>query len=319
MILQNTGSNRTGIYRVEERCRQIGLPSEVTKVVVRTDEFLRQVSFYEKNRADMNLLLRPQTEKEWDAARGRLQDALVLVKADRGMMEAESASQAEDEAKASMPANESDYRGLGMLTLMIALLEDTAAAYRKMGIPERIFIDTMKCFARFVGEHKAAYGAYGFDRGFWTPRQLACLLFRIGELEYELLPDHRIGMHIPSDTVLTQEMCEASLAEAQKFMKRFFPEWQDDSYVCHSWLLAPALKELLHPESHILCFQKAFRILSVDEEDLSCLEWVYGREDIPYEALPENTSLQRNIKRHLLADGKIGSAMGVLCNPSFQI
>lgn len=328
MNTQETQRKDSQLSRIEERCRQIGLLPEVTERVVRTHAFLRQVSFYEKNRADMEMLIQPHTEEEWDAARLRLHAALAEVKADRGVMSADSNPQTDDKAKADhgimstdsdSKADESDGRGLGMLTVMIALLEKTADAYQRAGIPEWIFVDTMKCFARFVKEYKSAYGACGFDRDFWTPRQLSCLLFRIGELEYELLPDNRIGMHIPSDTVLTREMCEASLAEAQTFIKQYFPKWQDASYVCHSWLLAPALKEILNPQSHILCFQKAFRILSVDEEDLSCLEWVYGRENISYEALPERTSLQRNMKRYLLAGKKIGSAMGVLCNPSFQI
>lgn len=297
------------IGSIEERCRQIGLQPEITEIIVRTDAFLRQISFYKKNHTDMETLIQPNSGEKWNAARSRLHAALTEVKADRGVMEAGSDSQADGSGGC----------GLGMLTLMTVLLEETAEAYQKAGIPEWIFVDTMKCFARFVKEYKAAYGVYGFDRDFWTPRQLSGLLFRIGELEYELLPDNRIGMHIPSDTVLTRGMCEASLAEAQRFVKQYFSKWQDASYVCHSWLLSPVLKELLAPGSHILTFQKAFRILSVDEEDLSFLEWVYGREDISFEELPERTSLQRNIKRYLLAGGKIGSAIGVLCNPSFQI
>ena len=44
----------------------------------------------------------------------------------------------------------------------------------------------MSCFTRFVNEYKESFNKYGFDRGFWTYRQLAMLLFKVGILEYEI-------------------------------------------------------------------------------------------------------------------------------------
>ena len=42
--------------------------------------------------------------------------------------------------------------------------------YQKRNISKEIYIETMKCFTRFVNEHHESYGRYGFDRGFWTVR-----------------------------------------------------------------------------------------------------------------------------------------------------
>ena len=42
------------------------------------------------------------------------------------------------------------------------------------------------------------------------------------------------------------------------------------------------------------------------------LTWVYKRPDIPLADLPESTTLQRNLKKYLLAGGRIGEAAGIL-------
>ena len=74
------------------------------------------------------------------------------------------------------------------------------------GLPENVWIDTMSAFSRFVNEHRRSTGRWGFDRGFWTTRQINAKLFRLGELEYELLggdgAPFEIALHIPSDVHL---------------------------------------------------------------------------------------------------------------------
>ena len=63
----------------------------------------------------------------------------------------------------------------------------TASDSRRWGewkdIPEEIWLDTMKCFPRFISEHRRSYGRDGFDRYGWTVRQIGAKLFRVGGLE----------------------------------------------------------------------------------------------------------------------------------------
>ena len=42
------------------------------------------------------------------------------------------------------------------------------------------------------------------------------------------------------------------------------------------------------------------------------MEWVFKRKDLPLEELPEETSLQKNMKAHLLSGGWVGEGMGCL-------
>lgn len=206
-----------------------------------------------------------------------------------------------------------DPDGFKMLTCMLVNALHTHAVYIEKGIPEDIFIATMKFFTRFINEHMAIYGTYRFLWAWWVVRQLSCNEFRIGELEYETVDNNgckSISIHIPSDAIMnTSNLCK-SYHDARYFFEKYYPEYKDADMYCDSWLLSPALEKLLQEPSNILNFQKAFTIERVDPETNHFMYWVYKREDIPLEDLPEDTSLQRRMKEYLLQGGKVGSAYG---------
>ena len=187
------------------------------------------------------------------------------------------------------------------------------------GIPADIFIATMGAFSRFVREHYVSYGYYGFDRYFWTTRQADAKLFRIGELEYELVDERpeSADIHIPSDASLLPEKLNDSIDKAKTFFSEYFPEKKVSKFLLDSWLLSPALKKLLPESSHILRFAAAFDITDSSPEPNGFLEWVYKipgsqLDNVNLLSLPEDTSLQRNMKEYLLQGGKIGDACGFL-------
>lgn len=207
-----------------------------------------------------------------------------------------------------------DPKKIRMLTCMLVCGADLHRWYQEKGISDRIFFDTMGCFTRFVKECREITGDYAFDREWWTARQVSGQLFRIGALEYERKGEKDkavISIHIPSDAILTGENCDRSMEEARAFFGKHFPEYRDRDYICHSWLLAPELGRLLPADSHILAFQRKFRIVDVDYQGADYLQWVFKTRDLPLEKLPEKTLLQRNMKRHLSEGGKVGSGFGV--------
>jgi DNA-3-methyladenine glycosylase I len=207
-----------------------------------------------------------------------------------------------------------DENGIKMLTCMLKCAVITYERYVEKGINNDIFIASLKCFTRFIDEHMVSYGTYAFDRYWWTARQLALQLFRIGELEYEIKAtgdEKVISLHIPSDARLTMDHIKESIKKARKFMKQYFPEYAGVKMVCHSWLLSPKLKEVLPEHSNILKFQKLFTILKADENNDYML-WIFKRSDLTIDQLPEDTTLQRNLKAYLKQGGKLGSAYGEL-------
>ncbi|MDE7299937.1 MAG: acyltransferase domain-containing protein [Lachnospiraceae bacterium] len=220
-----------------------------------------------------------------------------------------------------------DEKRVKMLTCMLSCAAEQYQWYEKKGISETIFWDTMRCFTRFIGECRKITGIDAFDREWWTARQVSGTLFRIGTLEYEMQycgqtcdmhrdiqeeSEPQISIHIPSDADLTPDCCDRSIADATIFFERHFPEFRSADYICHSWLLAPELTGLLPEASRILAFQKRFSIRRVDYSESEFIEWVFKTRNVETADLPEQTTLQKNMKRHLLNGGKIGSGFGVL-------
>lgn len=262
---------------LKELCEAVELPTEVTDKVLMLDR-----SGVERYRSDS--LDKLFCEGTWREGRTELKEQLG-----------------------------SDPDGIKVLACMLRGCLKTWKMYEEKDISRQIYIDTMKCFTRFVQEHRESYGSYGFDRDFWVVRQMSGLLFRLGELEYEMIREEGkalLSIHIPSDAALSEEKLQESYSLAGEFFAQRFPEYGDADMVCHSWLLSPTLKELLTPGSRILGFQQHFVIEETGRYDEEFLQWVFKRKDLPTEALPENTSLQRRMKEYLLQGGKVADARG---------
>ena len=227
---------------------------------------------------DILLLLR--TPGQWDEGRAQLKEHLGI-----------------------------DPDGFGTLAAHLQCALKTYEICRERGISHEIFVATMKCFTRFVTEHRASYGRYGFDRDFWTVRQLSAVLLRIGELEYEVQED-AIHLHIPSDAALERPRLRESWEAARAMLG-------DGDMVCHSWLLSPDLPGMLGEHSRIVDFQRNFAIHS-PEPDESFRQWVFKDPALPNDRLPESTRLQRALKAFILAGNTFHNAHGKLKADPFE-
>ena len=240
----------------------------------------------------------------------------------------ETAGEAWADAMKRLPDWRSD-GGMAQLATVLAAACLTRDVYRRTGVSDRIFLDTMNCLPRFLKETRELTGRWAFDRGFWTWRQTGGLLFRLGALEFEYVPasegllppglapeDPALHVHIPSDAALTRAALDDSYAQAGRFFARegavFCTRGAPKAMLCDSWLLAPALDELLLSTSGIRRFAGDFDRFLVREDDDSFYRWLFKTpEPVPLADLPENTSLQRAVKAHLAAGGKLGAAGGV--------
>ncbi|MCD8217535.1 MAG: acyltransferase domain-containing protein [Clostridiales bacterium] len=259
---------------LKQLCEMIEMPAEVTKTVLSLSERLPQTG-----------LIRVITQQE-------------------------KAREAYSELEELCGENRDGYT---MLTYMLLAALETQVKYQKKGISDDIFYDTMKCFSRFVREHRASFGRYGFDRGFWTYRQLSMTLFRIGTLEYEYVDEEQVTyIHIPTGANLERPLCAESYAAMFDFTAKYYSDRANYEFILDSWLLSPALDELLDPDSRIIQFKNCFQMDSWNKNAADALQWVFGRRDLSYEQLPEHTSLQRRMKQHFLNGGVIGCARGHL-------
>jgi hypothetical protein len=219
--------------------------------------------------------------------------------------------------------------GFGVLAVFLAAALRLYDIYEEMGIDAEIYNDTMSFIRAILNDNLALYGTYTFRNvAWWYYKQLSRIIIKVGTLEFERmylsagfakmcsLPEGApvLSVHIPTGAEMTREALDESYSKARKFYKNFYPDFSDAPFFCHSWLLSPALKTLLPHCSKILGFQSDYQIVDVDEANEGFYLYIYNQREkvTDNEQLPENTSLQRAVKRHLLNGGKIGLATGII-------
>lgn len=208
-----------------------------------------------------------------------------------------------------------DPKGFQMLTCQLYCSLNTYRQYRQKRIPEEIFWDTMGFIPRMLEWQKKYYGEYAYTWGWWLPRQLSLCEFRIGELEFERIKTPEgpvISLHIPSDAKLEPKLLRNSVRQMERLFLLHYTDFYLAPVMCESWMLSPALQELLPEQSRLRQFQSCFEIQSVDWDSDAVLDWVFPGPKVPYEQLAETTSLQRAMKQYLLEGKKIGWAKGTL-------
>ena len=184
----------------------------------------------------------------------------------------------------------------------------------------------------WVGEHESK-GVDGvrFTLMIWGAYFVRGILVRIGRLQYEYgvkdfptfsqtVPEGTpiVALHIPAGQPLDAGEVEQSLALARKTLGQYFPgvDGARAAFFTHTWLLSPQLAEMLPPESNIMKFQKLFKIFSTADGTRSFLDFLFKETRAPgtfdYNELAENSSLQRAVKRRLLAGLPLELASGYI-------
>ncbi len=121
-------------------------------------------------------------------------------------------------------------------------------------------------------------------------------------------------LHIPASGIsLTKEERYRSYALAKEFYKEIFGD-KPVPIVSRSWLLYPGNEEFISPNSNIIDFKRDFDIIETEEySDFNSISpWIFGKEKVDLDTIPQNTTLQKDVKRHLENGGKLGKGYGVL-------
>ena len=117
--------------------------------------------------------------------------------------------------------------------------------------------------------------------------------------------DPIVSLHIPPDGSLSEEAVDETLEETKAFLLRYFPDYEYKAFYCGSWLLDPQLREIVGEDSNIAKFGKRFAPVTVKSGGRAVMNFVFLTlsKEVDLAALPENTRLERGLKRHYL-DGK---------------
>lgn len=214
------------------------------------------------------------------------------------------------------------------LLFFILLSEHLEKVYKEKGLSDEIYYNNMCDLKYKLLECHSLHGIWGTVSATWFPRFFDVTRFALGRLQFEVMDswfdyddddihikkeDKIINVHIPSSGKLLQEDCLDAYKQAYDFYKEYHRDGVLYLY-CHSWLLEPALEELLDETSNIIQFKRNYRVFRTDKRGTFPDAWrvFMQKEDVPIEEYPENNSLQKKIKEYLLKGNTIGYGLGVM-------
>lgn len=204
------------------------------------------------------------------------------------------------------------------LRMMLELAADIKNEYDRQGIDEQVYKDTFYDITLWCQNCYQTFHEWGIDELIWLRFHICMEVFRLGRLAFQKISlmkdipqfdkkqgDEIIEIHVAQGEPLLYEECIHSLSQALAFY-----QMEGAWFWGESWLLHPALKELLPADSHILQFQSLFHIYEIDETSHQGEERVFGSvKDIA--SYPETTRLQRSLKKYLSLGKSLGMARGI--------
>lgn len=228
--------------------------------------------------------------------------------------------------------NLSDQAGVSFYALNFVLL--VCGAYRirptflAKGYSEQLFYDTFEDLCYKARECKKFKGEWGIFVEYWYSAFFKMNLFRLGRLEYEIMPfdgdtysahgftlhkgDPVISVHIPSSGPLDRE----SRFESYRLAYDFFGDMRSRDgkllLYCESWLLYSRHREFLPSHLNIVDFLDDWEVVKT----VDCPQfWECWRIfSVNYDGNPDNlvctNSLQSAIAGHLKRGGCMGYGYG---------
>ena len=173
----------------------------------------------------------------------------------------------------------------------------------------------------WLENYETQFGEIGLDKFSWLKFHYTGDLFRLGRLQYRLekpldgVPagDVAIETHIPQGAPLTKDACLESFEKAKEFFQNIFPEAKPRYFMCDSWLLNPNLAEILPESANIVQFMRLWTTIPFESDNSrQSVERVFGfgfkKENI--KNAPENTGLQRALKKYIIDGGTMDITAG---------
>ncbi len=215
------------------------------------------------------------------------------------------------------------------LLFFICLSRRTRTYYCERGLSDALWHAAMLDLRYKLEECREVWGICGTFVGTWFDGFFNLKRLALGRLQFEVIdfkrtyekdgkrlaPDSRvINVHIPrTGAPLDAQSCDDAFALAAAFFEKELGG-APVAFVCHSWLLYGANKQILPARSNVRAFMERFDLLEShdygdDHPDL------WRLFDCPYtgdfDRLPYDTSLRRAYVDHLKAGGKSGEGVGV--------
>lgn len=145
----------------------------------------------------------------------------------------------------------------------------------------------------------------------WAAYFINTKLIEVGRLQYERCENH-IKIHIPSRDKLEIEKVLNSIRDSKAEIEKYF-DLKNPEYRCDSWILSNQINAIIDSNSNIANFYRLFEVKDGPDATKDILNFVFKIEECDnYNNLVENTSLQKLLKKQLLANKELKIGWGKL-------
>ncbi len=168
--------------------------------------------------------------------------------------------------------------------------------------PEGSFYATIEETEKAITGYPVYEGVIQSEKISLSPTQWKCVL---GE------NDPVVCVHIPFGAGLDHDLVAKSYQRAREIFASCYPDLSYKGFYTHTWLLSPQLRAHLKPTSNILAFQKDYTLFPCKSKGQFVFSFVFGGRPENLQDLPENSSLQRSLKKLYLDGGYIHEYCGI--------
>ena len=248
--------------------------------------------------------------------------AEMVERLDRRLGRLRTAEQGGAEVWAGLP-NTSPGGAVGVLPILalVAAVPDVRAFHAARGISDEVSWATLADLGHQVWVHRLTHGAFGLGTEWWLSLVWSGAFYWLGRLQFNLQPAEDdpeawvLGTHIPRGGSLAPELVDASFAAARAFFREHFPDCPVREIFCHSWMLDPALSEMV-PGSNLASFQQRWEPYGeASPGDGDVLFFVFlERGSVDLDTLPTDTRLRRAVAERLAAGQHWSAVSGRLAS-----
>ncbi len=203
-------------------------------------------------------------------------------------------------------ADKSHKSEFALMLPFFACVSDFCTDALKHGVNKQILSATLSAVDMYITANQKRMGVTGTS-GYhaWLPRYAMGKLFRIGAFQFEIHSNDIIGVHIPRGTRLNVADNLINFREALEFFNNHYPEYDFKTFGTSSWLLNPHIEKIMGRPTNITRFGDMFERLKENHAEEGVYINLFGMaKPQNLNDLPEETSMQRNVKRYLM-DGNV--------------
>ena len=177
---------------------------------------------------------------------------------------------------------------------------------------EQCAIQRMRVKKAFLFDYERL-GEASVSQTVWGYHFIRGIMVEGERLQFQRAGERKYYLHIPRGGRMDKDSVLRSLEQGRTLIRTVYGE-ENPAFYCNSWLLSPEVLALCKPESNMAFFGSLFDITPAEADGRGSLfNFLYNDPDCTdMTKLPEDTSLRKTVKEHLLKGEIFHVGMGHL-------